>query len=45
MEVDDGRLIDLLPRMAATYALRPEWDANSLCWFLGHAARKGDTGR
>jgi len=40
VDVDDAALLDVLPRLAERYALRPAWDRASLSWFLAHAAEK-----
>jgi len=43
-DVDDEALIEQIPRFAAHYALRPDWDRATLAFFLRHAARKGRYG-
>ena len=39
-DVTDAALLEAIPKFAAHYALRPDWDAASLGWFLAHTARK-----
>ena len=39
-DVTDDVLLQTIPQFTANYPLRPAWDAASLAWFLGHAARK-----
>jgi hypothetical protein len=43
-DVNDETLIEQIPRFAANYALRPDWDRDALAFFLRHAARKGRHG-
>lgn len=40
VDVEDEELLEVLPRLAERYALRPAWDRRSLAWFLSHAAEK-----
>jgi hypothetical protein len=39
-DASEAEIIDLLPRFAEAYPLRPAWDRESLAWFLAHAAEK-----
>lgn len=40
VEVGEVVMADVLPRLAASYALRPAWTPDLLRWQLGHAERK-----
>lgn len=40
VDVGDEELLDVLPRLAERYVLRPDWDRESLAWFLSQAAEK-----
>ncbi len=44
VDVDDDVLLEHIPRFATTYALHPDWDRESLAFFLRHAARKNRHG-
>lgn len=44
-DVDDDALIDHVQRFASRYALRPDWNRDSLAWFLRHAASKSRYGK
>jgi hypothetical protein len=43
-DADDDTLLEHIPRFAAQYALHPDWDRESLAFFLRHAASKGRHG-
>jgi hypothetical protein len=43
-DVDDEALLEQIPRFAENYALHPDWDRQSLAFFLRHAAHKGRHG-
>ena len=43
-DVSDESLLEHIPRFAEKYALRPDWDRESLSFFLRHAGRKGRHG-
>lgn len=39
-DVDDATLLDVIPHLTERYAIRPDWDRQSLAWFLAHAGEK-----
>lgn len=39
-DVDDAELLAFLPSLAAKFALHPDWQPETLAWFLEHAAVK-----
>jgi hypothetical protein len=43
-DVSDDTLVEWMPKFAAHFALRPEWDAVCLKWMLVHAARNAGRG-
>jgi hypothetical protein len=42
--VDDALLLELIPRYAKEFSLRPDWDTTVLGWQLSHAACKESYG-
>jgi hypothetical protein len=42
--VDDAALLEQIPQFSANYALHPDWDRNSLAFFLRHASHKSRHG-
>jgi hypothetical protein len=43
-DVGDDELFRVISEFAATYPLHPEWDAGTLKWQIGHAARNAKRG-
>ena len=43
-DAGDALLLDEIPRFAAGYAARPDWDRSSLQWVLAHARTKARRG-
>jgi hypothetical protein len=39
-DVSNEALLEAMPKFTERYALRPDWDPESLTWFLTHTARK-----
>ena len=43
-DASDEQLLDEIPRLAASYPIRPDWDHPSLQWVLGHTQTKARRG-
>ena len=41
VDASDAVLLEEIPRLAASYPVRPDWHASDLQWMLGHARTKG----